>query len=243
MECELPNPELIWARTIAVSLTSLNIADVSDVQGALRELDEYVRVNDGRLAEEDGSGNWYVLVRLTDERALLFGGDESTDLYDTDYDPWSAAPGWVRGIDRTVSHPRLSDPVITFVRWWDGQQWDRTPLDRTIVGDRADDSDADDGLFMALQSAVDAEKFASELETGALCSEWIGEDLDTGELVPNVVDPADVIALGDAAWTGIVTREHLEFLPPQFAGAIAEYLWQTGVLAGAPRVVVPLSTS
>ncbi|MEU0540120.1 hypothetical protein ABZ319_09640 [Nocardia sp. NPDC005978] len=45
MECELPNPALIWARTIVSSLTLLNIADVSDVRRALRELTEYVHVH------------------------------------------------------------------------------------------------------------------------------------------------------------------------------------------------------
>ncbi|MBF6134217.1 hypothetical protein IU501_14570 [Nocardia otitidiscaviarum] len=78
------------------------------------------------LVAEDGAGNWFALVHLDSNRALLFGCDESTDLYDTGFDPWASAPEWVVAIDRGVDHPRVLSEFVTFARWWDGQRWQGT---------------------------------------------------------------------------------------------------------------------
>ncbi|WP_458687106.1 hypothetical protein [Nocardia tengchongensis] len=156
MTFALPQPELLWARIVAEGHALLNHQGdgsqsvVTSPSGSL----EWA-VGD-RLVSEDGAGNWFVLVHAGNGRALLFGGDESSELFESDFNPWEDAPEWVLKVDRTVAHPRLSAAdVVTFARWWGGSEWGRTPYDSHLPEDAADDPDADDGLYMGLRSVVD----------------------------------------------------------------------------------------
>lgn len=156
MTLELPAPELLWARIVAEGRALLNREGNRAQAIEVHQSEEPAWVAGDRLVSEDGAGNWFVLVRGDDERALLFGGDESSELFETDFDPWADAPEWALTIDRTVTHPRLSDTdMVTFVRWWDGSAWVSTPFEEHLPEWSADDPDADDGLYMGLRSIVD----------------------------------------------------------------------------------------
>lgn len=135
MTLELPHPDVLWTRA-------------RELQGSDDTADASSTAGENRLASEDSEGNWFALVRLGADRALIFGGDEESDLHETAYDPWGSVPDWAEAVDRTVDHPRIIDPVLTFVRWWDGQRWHRTPVDPVVTGEPAD---AFDGLELALR--------------------------------------------------------------------------------------------
>ncbi|WP_157514065.1 hypothetical protein [Nocardia concava] len=156
MEFALPQAEELWSRVAAEGHAFLNRqgdgAQVIEVKGS--EIPPWSAGD--RLINEDGSSNWFVLVRVDDNRALLFGGDESSQLFETDFDPWAYAPDWALAVDRRAPHPRvdLSSYIVTFVRWWDGSAWGRTPYEVHLPEEWADDPDSDDGLNQGLRSVI-----------------------------------------------------------------------------------------
>ncbi|MFB8003860.1 DUF6881 domain-containing protein [Nocardia sp. NPDC056000] len=155
MEFELPRPDVLWTTIADHGYAFLNLADGSPRAIKVFRADEPTWAVGNRLVSEDGTGNWYALVNVDAERALLFGGDESTALVDTDFDPWASAPPWAAVVDRTVVHPRLHEDVVTFVRWWDGIQWCRTPFEADLPDEYDDEPDADDGLYAGLWQLFD----------------------------------------------------------------------------------------
>ncbi|MGV9413551.1 hypothetical protein ACWDOP_26930 [Nocardia sp. NPDC003693] len=157
MDFALPRPEDLWSLIVSEGYAYLNRAEEPTEARKLAATDAPARRPGDRLASEDGAGNWFVLVWMADDRALLFGADESSDLFNSDFDPWGSAPEWATSIDRHTAHPRLhpESDIVSFARWWDGMRWCGTPFEDYLDEDLADDPDADDGLFLGLRSVVD----------------------------------------------------------------------------------------
>ncbi len=140
MTLALPQPELLWAQIVAKGRALLNRKKDGAHAIAIRPSDDLHWAAGDRLVSEDGTGNWFVLVHGSNGRALLFGGDESSELFETEFDPWEDAPEWVLAVDRTVIHPRLSDAdIVTFARWWDGSAWAGIPCEAHLPEESADD--------------------------------------------------------------------------------------------------------
>ncbi|MFE6860991.1 hypothetical protein [Nocardia sp. NPDC057668] len=158
MELVLPRPEELWSLIVSEGYAYLIRAGEPGVATKLAATDAPHPTAGDRLASEDGAGNWFVLVWVEAGRALLFGADESSELFETDFDPWGDAPEWVRAIDRPTTHPRLhpESDLVSFARWWDGASWCRTPFENHLDDELfADDPDADDGFYMGLRSVLD----------------------------------------------------------------------------------------
>lgn len=155
MELELPRPDVLWSTIADHGYAFLNLADDNTRAIKVFRADEPTWAVGNRLVSEDGTGNWYALVNVDIDRALLFGGDESTALIGTDFDPWASAPPWVAAVDRTIVHPRMEEGFVTFVRWCDGTRWCRTPFEAHLPDEYADEPDVDDGLFGGLWHLVD----------------------------------------------------------------------------------------
>ncbi|MCP9621455.1 hypothetical protein FOH10_28860 [Nocardia otitidiscaviarum] len=154
MEFSLPHPDVLWARVRDMDGTYVNFDGRSHLASTVDGFTDVCKPEGSRLVAEDGAGNWFALVHLDRGRAVLFGCDESTDLHDTEYDPWASAPEWVAAIDRGVDHPRVFSEFVTFARWWDGQRWLGTPFAPEVVGELADSPDVSDGLYMGLRGVA-----------------------------------------------------------------------------------------
>ncbi|MEV0297385.1 hypothetical protein [Nocardia sp. NPDC050710] len=225
MELELPPPDVLLAR--------IALADVMfcATVGVAFEAEAVSRVDGGRLTVEDGAGNWLSVVRYPGGRALLYGGDESSEVWERDapYDPLADAPDWVRCAELTTAHPWLDDDPVGFVRWWEEGIWRRTPID------------LDDGLFCGIRSYADAEEFASKFKGQAVDASWLTFDYESQQFRSGSVELAAFEALCAAAGRGAVGREQLDLLPAAIRDAAGEHLWRAGVIVGAPKVTEPLA--
>ncbi|MEV6067604.1 hypothetical protein AB0L82_13700 [Nocardia sp. NPDC052001] len=139
MELELPDPDVLLTR-----LEALN-GDYASVRGDMRSLagdrmgGRTEPAQARRMAIEDGAGNWFAVIRLPDDRAVLFGWDESAARWSPDDDPWEGAPAWAIAADRNFGNPRINSATVAFVRWWDDGRWRQSE----------DDQPGEDGLYMA----------------------------------------------------------------------------------------------
>lgn len=142
---------MIWRHASAYDDSEADIGAKAVGQDDIDHADLLNRANGDRVVFYDGSGNWFVLVRLGEDRVLLFGWDRDSDLFGTAYDPWADAPDWAKDADRSVPDSRILNETASFVRWWDRGRWSRTPVDRAAIADLAEWPKADDGLYMGLR--------------------------------------------------------------------------------------------
>ncbi|MFB7722739.1 hypothetical protein [Nocardia sp. NPDC056100] len=193
-------PAELWS-TIAV--WAVVVAAVND--------DEFMLISDARISYDSGSGEWATLVRYADDHWLLFGWDGDSETDRAVYDPLAAAPPWVPVAEL---RPRIGVDEVSFVHWWDGARWRRSPTD-------IQDGEGLLGLFMGRADFI----------------EWV---TDEDGVLPDDDGPEVIERLLRAADRGAVTAEMLGYLEPEIADVAMEYLRAAGVAAGAAKPVEPL---
>ncbi|QLY27935.1 hypothetical protein [Nocardia huaxiensis] len=228
MDLLLPHPDVLWARAALLDvLLAVFARECFEPTEAAPDIGTHAIIGGGRLTKQDGAGNWFELIIYPDDRAVLFGWDESHEL-DTAYDPTAAAPTWVLNTHLATADPRVVDGTqISFVRWWENGEWHSTPTDLS------------DGLDMGLRNLAD-KSIDGEMKQFADFSEEISIDIDTDEVFGVIVDTKQLTQIRELADQRRLTRDDLEFLGAELVDPICDYLEQAGVLSGTSKVTALL---
>ncbi|MFD3698296.1 hypothetical protein ACFWUZ_19455 [Streptomyces sp. NPDC058646] len=141
---DLPAPEILWARWSTIAVLEATAAS------------ERVRpghrtgcwIDEGGLHLDDCGCTWWTLAPLDDDRFVLFGEDESSEVkwYEPPVDVLAGAPGW-------LPHEELRDLLagneLGCVYWYENGAWSRAPYPADL---------GDDGLDCGLSRFVEEDE-------------------------------------------------------------------------------------
>ncbi|MGC0334744.1 hypothetical protein RKD23_007734 [Streptomyces sp. SAI-170] len=148
---DLPPAQALWARWALLAA----VEATTEAQGRRGGYRTGRWIDAEGLHWDDAGCTWWVMSRMGEDRFVLYGEDESSDVkwHQPPIDMLAGGPDW---LPYEELHDRLAGNELGCVYWYDNGTWSRAPYP---------DSLQDDGLDCGMSDFTDRDKVLQELES------------------------------------------------------------------------------